>query len=79
MAERRGSGLQSRLHGFESRLHLKASQRAIGAVVARFPDTEEVTGSNPVSPTTQLVSLRAFDVELRVFFASAESEFTGLP
>jgi len=26
-----------------------------------------------------LVSLRAFDVELRVFFASAESEFTGLP
>ena len=52
---------------------------AIGAAVARFPDTEEVTGSNPVSPTTQLVSLRAFDVELRVFFASAESEFTGLP
>jgi hypothetical protein len=29
-----------------------ASARAIGAVVARFPDTEEVTGSNPVSPTT---------------------------
>ncbi len=27
------------------------SSRAIGAVVARFPDTEEVTGSNPVSPT----------------------------
>ena len=26
--------------------------RAIGAVVARFLDTEEVTGSNPVSPTT---------------------------
>ena len=25
--------------------------RAIGAVVARFLDTEEVTGSNPVSPT----------------------------
>jgi hypothetical protein len=24
---------------------------AIGAAVARFPDTEEVTGSNPVSPT----------------------------
>ena len=57
----------------------KATQRAIGAVVARFPDTEEVTGSNPVSPTTQLVSLRAFAVELRVFFASAESEFMGLP
>ena len=27
--------------------------RAIGAAVARFPDTEEVTGSNPVSPTHQ--------------------------
>ena len=26
-------------------------KRAIGAVVARFLDTEEVTGSNPVSPT----------------------------
>ena len=25
---------------------------AIGAAVARFPDTEEVTGSNPVSPTS---------------------------
>jgi hypothetical protein len=28
-------------------------QRAIGAVGARFLDTEEVTGSNPVSPTQQ--------------------------
>jgi hypothetical protein len=28
--------------------------RAIGAAVARFPDTEEVTGSIPVSPTQQL-------------------------
>ncbi len=27
--------------------------RAIGAVVARFLDTEEVTGSNPVSPTNE--------------------------
>ena len=26
--------------------------RAIGAAVARFPDTEEVTGSIPVSPTS---------------------------
>ena len=65
VAERRGNGLQSRLHGFKSRLHLvslaehergggtgRKTGRAIGAVVARFPDTEEVTGSNPVSPTT---------------------------
>ena len=28
-------------------------RRAIGAAVARFPDTEEVTGSIPVSPTTK--------------------------
>ena len=59
LAERRGSGLQSRIHGFESRTHLGENhgfrfvriQWAIGAAVARFPDTEEVTGSIPVSPT----------------------------
>ena len=49
VAEWRGSGLQSRIRGFESHLHL--APRAIGAVVARFLDTEEVAGSNPVSPT----------------------------
>ena len=48
LAERRGNGLQSRVHGFESRTHLA---RAIGAAGARFLDTEEVTGSSPVSPT----------------------------
>src|SRR5690606_16993659 len=54
VAERRGSGLQSRIRGFESHLHLADSTtpRAIGAAVARFPDTEEVTGSIPVSPTS---------------------------
>src|SRR6476620_6935370 len=60
LAERRGSGLQSRIHGFESRTHLGENLGirlnpeniwAIGAAVARFPDTEEVTGSIPVSPT----------------------------
>jgi hypothetical protein len=44
------------LHGFESRRHLASEQAkkpwAIGAAVARFPDTEEVTGSIPVSPTS---------------------------
>src|SRR3954469_2796455 len=30
------------------------SSRAIGAVVARFLDTEEVTGSNPVSPPSSI-------------------------
>jgi hypothetical protein len=33
-------------------LETQALQRAIGAAVARFLDTEEVTGSNPVSPTS---------------------------
>ena len=32
-------------------VHHRKAIRAIGAVVARFLDTEEVTGSNPVSPT----------------------------
>jgi hypothetical protein len=31
---------------------------AIGAAVARFPDTEEVTGSIPVSPTNEHPGLR---------------------
>src|SRR3954469_15134791 len=65
VAERRGNGLQSRVHGFKSRLHLElhvlhaydALQHhhwAIGAVwLARFLDTEEVTGSSPVSPTPE--------------------------
>ena len=54
LAERRGNGLQIRVHGFKSRTHLGAPPipRAIGAAVARFLDTEEVTGSNPVSPTS---------------------------
>ncbi len=32
-------------------LELSTSHGAIGAVVARFVHTEEVAGSNPVSPT----------------------------
>ena len=56
VAERLGTGLQSRLHGFESRRHLTTQLKspilgAISAAVARFPDTEEVTGSIPVSRT----------------------------
>src|SRR5687767_1394339 len=34
-----------------TRVQIPSPPRAIGAVGARFPDTEEVTGSNPVSPT----------------------------
>jgi hypothetical protein len=53
VAERRGNGLQSRVHGFESRLHLgMTAQRAISSVGEHFLDTEGVTGSIPVSPTT---------------------------
>ena len=33
--------------------------RAIGAVVARFLDTEEVTGSNPVSRTNLFMQVRS--------------------
>ena len=59
VAERRGSGLQSRIRGFESRTHLAMYIAylfcAIGAAVARFPDTEEVTGSIPVSRTERMV------------------------
>ena len=46
------------LHGFKSRLHLAVPEarpagdwRSLGE---RFPDTEEVTGSSPVSPTTRI-------------------------
>src|SRR5215208_6384851 len=35
-----------------TRVQIPSPPRAIGAAVARFPDTEEVTGSNPVSPTS---------------------------
>ncbi len=102
VAERRGNGLQSRLHGFKSRLHLSARPadprdpvgwcerqgetrsktrkwlsgraspcqgegrgfesrlplwwypRTISSAGERFPDTEEVTGSIPVSSTGEI-------------------------
>ena len=48
VAERRGNGLQIRVHGFKSRLHLGR----LAQLVARFPDTEEVISSSLVPPTT---------------------------
>src|SRR5699024_1363644 len=54
LAEKRGNGLQIRIHGYESRTHLEnnlIAAWATGAAVARFPDTEEVAGSIPASPT----------------------------
>ena len=41
-----------------TRVQIPSPPRAIGAAVARFPDTEEVTGSNPVSPTSNAPSQR---------------------
>src|SRR4029453_1793774 len=41
-----------------TRVQIPSPPRAIGAVGARFPDTEEVTGSNPVSPTSDTPSWR---------------------
>ena len=48
VAERRGNGLQIRVHGFKSRLHLGR----LAQLVARFPDTEEVISSSLVPPTS---------------------------
>ena len=72
VAERRGSGLQSRPRVFESRPHLHSAPAeliwAIGAAVARFPDTEEVTGSIPVSPTERRPpELRGFSCFIRCY------------
>ena len=46
-----GNGLQNRVHGFDSRFHLVS--RAFSSAGERFPDTEEVTGSIPVSRTNR--------------------------
>ena len=51
-----GNGLQNRVHGFDSRFHL--TPRAFSSAGERFPDTEEVTGSIPVSPTKRKTRLR---------------------
>ncbi len=45
--------------------------RAIGAAVARFPDTEEVTGSIPVSPTLSAALRSCFFVPLRCCTSSS--------
>ena len=47
LAERLGTGLQSRLHRFESGTHLGRLAQGL----ERLVHTEEVTGSIPVSPT----------------------------
>jgi hypothetical protein len=57
-----GKGLQNPVPRFNSghRLHPFAYDRVLRARSSageRFPDTEEVTGSNPVAPTRHNVSL----------------------
>ena len=53
VAEWRGNGLQSRAHGFDSRLHLNFfDSGAVSSAGERFPDTEEVAGSIPVPRTS---------------------------
>ena len=56
-----------------TRVQIPSPPRAIGAVGARFPDTEEVTGSNPVSPTKKaLVSHPFYGLAARVALGSID-------
>ena len=52
---RRWSGREARQRTANpcTRVQIPSPPRAAGAAVARFPDTEEVTGSIPVSPTAR--------------------------
>ena len=92
VAERRGSGLQSRVHGFKSRLHLDKLYYMVDwrSWLARFLDMEEVTGSSPVSTTKNsypsrlralnLDSARKYFFRYPPRFISAEnSSSNGLP
>ena len=53
VAERRGNGLQIRVRGFKSRRHLETLLGPLAQWLARFLDTEEVTGSIPVWSTSK--------------------------
>jgi hypothetical protein len=54
------------------------AKRAIGAAVARFLDTEEVTGSNPVSPTSTIRPLTSGNASRGPFCIPARSRETSL-
>ena len=56
VAERRGNGLQIRVRGFKSRRHLETLLGPLAQWLARFLDTEEVTGSIPVWSTKTPIS-----------------------
>ncbi len=56
VAERRGNGLQIRVRGFKSRRHLDTLLGPLAQGLARFLDTEEVTGSIPVWSTKTSIS-----------------------
>ena len=54
------------------------SSRAIGAVVARFLDTEEVTGSNPVSPTSEKRPLACRNAGAGADFIEARGRYVSV-
>ena len=68
VAEWLGKGLQNPVHRFNSgprleagsRLRFPSHARALSSVGERFPDTEEVRGSNPLAPTTKPAGQRRF-------------------
>ena len=61
VAERRGNGLQIRVRGFKSRRHLETLLGPLAQWLARFLDTEEVTGSIPVWSTKNPYFTGKFD------------------
>src|SRR5947209_9138192 len=54
-----------------------SSSRAVGAAGARLPDTEKVTGSNPVRPTRK-VPTRGFAVGILSYPRLLRQCFSGL-
>ena len=71
-----GNGLQNRVHGFDSRFHLVS--RAFSSAGERFPDTEEVTGSIPVSRTNRRsMTVRSADVAQLVAHHLAKVRVAG--
>ena len=63
----------TRVHG------LGSISRAIGAVGARFLDTEEVTGSNPVSPTSIYAGQRPVSQDRELASRSFSGQKVGKP
>jgi hypothetical protein len=90
VAEWLGTGLQNLLPRFNSgrRLHhtTHVQIRALSSGGERFPDTEEVSGSNPLGPTQKTLGFGGFLLSQReltarikeIYTASASIEFDEL-